>query len=57
MSIAEKIFEQAKDMPEQMQQQILDFALFLKEKEKHQLNAVMDKIITEDLEALKELAK
>lgn len=54
MSIAEKIFEQAKDMPEAMQQEILDFALFLKHKE---LDASMDRIIDANMEAFTELAK
>lgn len=57
MSIAERIFEQAKDLPEHTQQQILDFAMFLKYKERLTLDAVMDRIITEDMEALRELAK
>ena len=57
MSIAERIFEQAMTLPEDMQKQILDFALFLKHKERLQLDAAMDHIITEDMEALEELAK
>lgn len=57
MTLAQRIFEQTKDLPEQTQQHVLDFAMFLKEKERRLLDARMDQIITEDLEALKELAK
>ena len=57
MSIAENIFEQAKNLPEEMQKEILDFALFLKHRKDQQLDATMDKIIDENMEALRELAK
>lgn len=57
MSIAENIFEQAKNLPEDMQKEILDFALFLKHRKDKQLDAIMDKIIEEDMDALQELAK
>lgn len=57
MSTTERILEQMRDMPEQVQQQVLDFAMFLKEREKRALDALMDQIITEDEPALKELAK
>ena len=57
MTYAEKIFAETQDMPEQTQQQVLDFALFLKQKQRRELEATMDRIITEDMEALTELAK
>ncbi len=44
-------------MSAQAQQQALDSALFLKQKEQRALEADMDAIITENLTALKELAK
>ena len=57
MSIPERILEQAKDLPESAQQQVLDFALFLRYKELAQLDAAMDKVIDENIEALRALAK
>ena len=57
MTYAEKIFAETQDMPEQTQQQVLDFALVLKQKQRRELEATMDRIITEDMEALTELAK
>ena len=54
MSYAQRIFEETKNMPEQQQQEVLDFALFLKQK---RLDKVMDELITADMEALRELAK
>ena len=49
--------DETRSMPVQAQQQVLDFALFLKQKEHQTLEADMDAIITENLTALKELAK
>lgn len=57
MTFAERIFEEAKTLPEQEQEKVLDFALYLKEKQKRELDELMDKLITEDMEALRELAK
>ena len=57
MTYAEKIFEEAQTLPEPEQQQVLDFALFLKQKQQRQLEARMDALIDENLEAFKELAK
>ena len=57
MSLSERIFEEAKRLPESVQQQVLDFTLFLKAKERQQLSDDMDAVIAENLPALKELAK
>lgn len=57
MTLVERIAEETRTMPAQAQQQVLDFALFLKQKERLALEADMDAIITENLPALKELAK
>lgn len=57
MTLVERITEETRNMPEQAQQQVLDFALFLKQKEQKQLEADMDVVIEENLIAMKELAQ
>lgn len=57
MTLVERITEEARTMPALAQQQVLDFALFLKQKEQKALEADMDAIIAENLPAMKELAK
>ena len=57
MSIPERILEEARDLPEQQQRQLLDFALFLKMREDRALDSMMDDIISENLPAFEELAK
>ena len=57
MTFAERIFEEAKALPEQEQEKVLDFALFLKDKQKRELDELMDRVIDENMEALRELAK
>lgn len=57
MSIAEMIFEQAKDLPEPVQQQILDFTAFMKEKTQREFTQFVEHIMTENEEAFRELAK
>ena len=57
MSLIDRITEEARSTSEQVQQQVLDFTLFLKQKEQRKLDEDIDKIIMENLEAFKELAK
>ncbi len=57
MTLIERIAEETRSMPEQVQRQVLDFALFLKQREQKALETDMDNVIDENLEALKELAK
>lgn len=57
MSIAEKINEEVKNMPDEDQRQILDFTMFLKMRKQRELSELMDEIIEENREALEELAK
>lgn len=57
MTLVERIAEETRTMPAASQQQVLDFALFLKQKEQRTLEADMDAIIAENMPALKELAK
>lgn len=57
MTLVERIAEEARTMPAQAQQQILDFALFLKQKEQRLIESDMDAIISENMPAMKELVK
>ncbi|MBQ7305764.1 MAG: DUF2281 domain-containing protein [Clostridia bacterium] len=57
MTLAERIAEETRTMPEQAQQQVLDFALFLKQKEENAVMQDIQSIVTENLAAWKELAK
>ncbi len=57
MTLAERIAEETRTMPEQAQQQVLDFALFLKQKEENAVMHDIQSIVTENLAAWKELAK
>lgn len=57
MTLAEQIAAKACTSSPQIQQQVLDFMLFLKQKEQRLLEADMDTVISENLPALKELAK
>ena len=57
MSIPERILQEARDLTEQQQRQLLDFALFLKMREERELDSMMDDIISENLPTFEELAK
>ena len=57
MTIAQQITEEVNSMQPQAQQQVLAFALFLKQKEQNELRADTDAFIKANMPALKELAK
>lgn len=57
MTLAEQIYEEAKNMPEIEQRQILDFLLFLQQRDQQVLEREMDELIAENMEALKVLAQ
>ena len=57
MTFAERVAEEMQSMPEQDQRQVLDFTLFLKQRIQRDVAADMEAIISENMEALKELAK
>ena len=57
MTLADKLIEEFEKLPEEKKIQVIDFVEFLKEKEKRNIEALMDDVIGENLEALKELAK
>lgn len=57
MTLAEKLIKEFEKLPEEKKMQVIDFVEFLKEKEKRTIEALMDDIIDQNLEALQELAK
>lgn len=57
MTLAQQIFEEAKTMPEVKQRQVLEFMLFVKQREQQSIETEMDEVIQENLEALKVLAQ
>ena len=57
MSLPEAIMEEVKKMNDFQKREVLDFVRFLLMKEERELDALMDSIIEDNLEAFKELAK
>ena len=57
MSLPETVMLELKSLTPEAQKQVLDFTLFLKEKQKRELEAMMEDIIEDNLPAFKELAK
>ncbi len=55
MTLAEKLIKEFEQLPEEKKMQVIDFLEFLKEK--RNIEALMDDIIDQNLEALQELAK
>jgi len=57
MSLPEAIMHELKSMNDYQKREVLDFVRFLRMKEERELDALMDSIIDDNLEAFKELAK
>ena len=57
MTLAQRIYEEVQALPEVKQQQVLDFMLFVKQRDQQIIEQEMDNIIQENLEALKVLAQ
>jgi len=57
MSIPEKFLKEFELLSEQSQKEVIDFAEYLKIKEEKEVDKVIDKIVVENAEAFKELAK
>lgn len=57
MTLIEKLLRDFNELPEDRQRQVVDFVEFLKAKADQGLESMMDTIITENYEALKELGK
>ncbi len=57
MSLEQKLVSDFLSLPQEKQMEVIDFVEFLKTKNASQTESMMDDIINENLEALKELAK
>ena len=57
MTLAEKLIKDFEQLPEDKKKQVIDFVEFIKTKEQKELECLMDNVISENMEALKELAK
>lgn len=57
MTLVEKFVKEFEDLPINRQAEVIDFIEFLKNKENKHIEELMDAIITENKDALLELAK
>lgn len=57
MSLAERFLKEFEELPEEKKKEVIDFIEFLKMKEKNELGTLMDTIIKENQQALKELSQ
>ncbi len=57
MTLAEKLVEEFEQLTEEKKKEVIDFVEFVKAKEQKNIENLMDSIITENREALGELAK
>ena len=57
MNLFEAIMHELKFMNDDQKREVLDYARSLRMKEERELDALMDSIIDENLEAFRELAK
>jgi hypothetical protein len=57
MTLAEKLMGEFEKLTEEKKKEVIDFVEFIKIKERKEIENLMDTVITENSEALKELAK
>ncbi|MDQ0170518.1 DUF2281 domain-containing protein [Paenibacillus tundrae] len=57
MSIEEKLIQDFLTLPDDKKIEVIDFVEFLKNRNNKQMDSLMDDIITENIEALRELSK
>jgi len=57
LSLAERFLKDFDELPEEKKKEVIDFIEFLKVKEKNELGTLMDTIIKENQQALKELSQ
>jgi len=57
VTLAEKLVEEFEQLTEEKKKEVIDFVEFVKAKEQKNIENLMDSIITENREALGELAK
>ena len=56
MSVPEEILMELKEMNDEQRIQVLDFARFLRQKEEREFDRLVDQVIDDNMEALRELA-
>lgn len=57
MSIEEKLIQDFLALPDDKKIEVVDFVEFLKNRSNKQMESIMDDIVNENIEALRELAK
>lgn len=57
MTLAEKLIKEFEQLTEEKKREVIDFVEFVKTKEQRAIENLMDDVISENEEALKELAK
>ncbi|MCP3795913.1 MULTISPECIES: DUF2281 domain-containing protein [Paenibacillus] len=57
MSIEEKLIQDFLALPDDKKIEVIDFVEFLKNRSNKQMESIMDDIVNENIEALRELAK
>jgi uncharacterized protein YfbU (UPF0304 family) len=57
MSLVERFLKEFDELPEDKKKEVIDFIEFLKMRDKNELGKLMDSIIDENREALKELSQ
>lgn len=57
MTLAEKLIQEFEQLPEDKKREVIDFVEFIKMKQQREIESLMDNVITENKEALGELAK
>jgi len=57
MSLAEKLVKDFETLPEIQKREVIDFVEFLQQKNQREMEKLMDMVIDENVEALKELSK
>lgn len=57
MTLAEKLIKEFEQLTEEKKKEVIDFVEFVKAKEQKEIETLMDSVISENKEALKELAK
>jgi hypothetical protein len=57
MTLAEKLILEFEKLPDDKKIEVIDFVEFIKAKQQREIEGIMDLIITENKEALDELAK
>lgn len=57
MNLAEKLVVEFEQLSEEKKREVIDFVEFVKAKEQKELESLMDLVISENTQALEELAK